>query len=344
MTHPKFQDFESAGRSVLSFLHTRLGFGLWMVTRTQGDDWIVLQTEDHGYSVAPGTVFRWADSFCSEMVRGRGPRVAPDSDSVPAYAAAPIGRQVAIGAYIGVPLHNADGGLFGTLCAIDPSPQPERIAEEQDLVELLAGLLSTVLQSELRAIEAARKAERLEVEAHTDSMTGIFNRRAWDQLLAKEEKRCRRYGHSAAVLIIDLDGLKQVNDTLGHGAGDELIIRAATALRAGGREEDIVARLGGDEFAILAVECDQDGAEVIAQRVRRALERAVVPASVGMAVRGHRNGLNEAVLEADLLMYEAKGRRGCHCVDAARATIPDSRQLNTTHDSGDLDATLVRSA
>ena len=54
-------DFESAGRSILEFLHKRFGFDLWMVTRTDGDNWIVLQTEDHGYGVKPGTVFRWAD-------------------------------------------------------------------------------------------------------------------------------------------------------------------------------------------------------------------------------------------------------------------------------------------
>jgi diguanylate cyclase len=117
-------DFETAGRSVLAFLHERFGFGLWMVTRTEGEDCIVPQAEDHGCRVTPGTVFRWADSFCSEMVKGHGPRIAPDSDVVPADAAGPIGRQVAIGAYIGVPLLNADGSLFGTLRAIDPARQP----------------------------------------------------------------------------------------------------------------------------------------------------------------------------------------------------------------------------
>lgn len=279
-----------------------------MVTRTQGDDWIVLQTEDHGYSVPPGTVFRWADSFCAEMVKGNGPRIAPDSDFVPAYAAAPIRRQVDIGAYVGVPLTNAEGGLFGTLCAIDPSPQPKQIELEQELVELLAGLLSTVLQSELRAIEAKRRAERLEVEAQTDSLTGLFNRRAWDQLLAKEEERCRRYGHSAAVLMIDLDGLKQVNDTHGHKAGDELIVRAAAALSAAARDVDVVARLGGDEFAILAAECDQAGMDVIAQRARERLEGAGVSASIGKALRRHEAGLSEAVRRADALMYEEKRR------------------------------------
>lgn len=64
--------------AVMRFLHGRLGFDLWMVTRVEGDDWIVLETEDHGYGVTPTSVFRWADSFCSQMVAGRGPRLYPD--------------------------------------------------------------------------------------------------------------------------------------------------------------------------------------------------------------------------------------------------------------------------
>ena len=99
-----YSGFEAAARAVLGFLHARFGFDLWMVTRTEGEDWIVLHVEDHGYGVRPGTVFRWSDSFCSRMVQGLGPRVAPDAAGVPAYAEAPIGRQVRIGAYIGLPL------------------------------------------------------------------------------------------------------------------------------------------------------------------------------------------------------------------------------------------------
>lgn len=303
MINPSIHDFASAGREVLSFLHERLGFGLWMVTRVEGDDWIVLQCEDHGYNVTPGTVFRWADSFCSEMVKGNGPRVAPDSNFVPAYAAAPIGRQVEIKAYVGVPLLQADGSLFGTLCAIDPARQSDAIIGEQGLIELLAALLSSILQSELKASSASRRAEQLEVELQTDPMTHLYNRRAWDQLLAKEEERCRRYGHPASILMVDLDELKRVNDTLGHAAGDALIIRAADALRRAARGIDLVARLGGDEFGLLAVECDQHGAEALVERARSALLDLQVKASIGMAIRGHSGGLTEAHTRADQLMY-----------------------------------------
>lgn len=303
-------DFEAAGRAVLSFLHKRFGFSLWMVTRTEGDDWIVLQSEDHGYGVGPGTVFRWADSFCSEMVKGNGPRVAPDSDMVSAYVAAPIGQQVPIKAYIGVPLTKSDGTLFGTLCAIDPVRQPDGLADEQELVELLAALLSKVLNAELRSALDARRSQRLELEAQSDALTQLSNRRAWDVLLAQEEERCRRYGHPATVLAIDLDELKGVNDTLGHAAGDALIVRAADALRMAARDNDVVARLGGDEFGVIAVECDQAGADALLARTRRALVELDVKASIGMAVRLPSIGLKLAWETADQRMYVEKRSRG----------------------------------
>lgn len=301
-----FKDFEAAGQRVLAFLHQRFGFGLWMIARTEGEDWIVLQSEDHGYGVKPGTVFRWTDSFCSEMVRGNGPRIAPNSDSVPAYAAAPIGRQVAIKAYVGVPLVDADGKLFGTLCAVDPSPQSEDIVKEQGLIELLASLLSTLLQTELKAAREMQRSERLELETETDSLTQLYNRRAWDRLLSTEEDRCRRYGHSAIVLSIDLDKLKWINDTHGHAAGDALIVRAADALRKAVRKVDIVARLGGDEFGVIGVECDNNGAKALLSHIRMALADAKVKASVGLAPRIPSHGLNGAWEEADRLMYVEK--------------------------------------
>lgn len=141
----RYEDFEAAAQAVLEFLHSRLPFDLWMVTRVEGDDWIVLVAEDHGYNVEPGTIFAWTESFCHRMVRGEGPCVAPRSDIVLPYASAPIGRKITIGAYMGAPILHADGSLFGTLCAIHPTPQPDSILAQQDLLELLAGMLSSLL-------------------------------------------------------------------------------------------------------------------------------------------------------------------------------------------------------
>ena len=156
-----FDNFDMAAREVLNFLHDRLGFDLWMVTRTEGEDWIVLQVNDHGYGVKEGSVFYWADSYCSQMVLGYGPQIAPNSQLIPTYNQAPINNQVAIGAYIGIPLTYDDGSLFGTLCAIHPTSQPEDITSELPLLKLLAKLLSSFLNAELKMAEQNRHFEKI---------------------------------------------------------------------------------------------------------------------------------------------------------------------------------------
>ena len=304
-----FENFDEAVTAVLHQLRARLGFNLWAVTRISDEHQIVLHALDHGYGITAGTALSWADSMCKQMSLGCGPNVAPDVSQVPSYAAARVGRRLPIAAYIGLPLSSADGSLIGTLCAIDQQIQPERLKAEQPLLELLARLLSSLLQAEQAREAVARRTERLRIEAQTDMLSGLFNRRAWDRLLATEDERCRRYGHPAAVLVIDLDGLKSENDTHGHAAGDRLIERTGQALSAAAREIDIVARVGGDEFGILGVECDAAGAQTLAARVRRALQDAGIRASVGAAVREVSGGLTSAMQLADQRMYEEKNRR-----------------------------------
>lgn len=306
---PSPTEFEEASRDALAFLHERLGFGLWMVTRTEGDDWVVLHTENHGYDVPEGSVLKWADSFCSRMVRGEGPRIAPASDDVPAYAAAPVGQQVPIGAYAGVPLSRPDGSLFGTLCAIDPQPRPDAIADELPLVELIARLLSRVLESDRRRLEQSRRADRAENQALCDRLTGLYNRRGWDRLLTAEDSRCQRYASPACVVAVDIDGLKTVNDTQGHAAGDAVLRAASDALLTSLRDQDVVARVGGDEFLVLGVECDPQGAAGLVERIVAGFGKIGVSASVGLAQHQAGRPLSEAVGRADQAMFANKRGR-----------------------------------
>ena len=301
-----FTDFGKACRAVLDFLSERFDFDLWMMTRTEGDDWIILQTKDNSYDVAAGNVLPWGDSVCSRMVAGDGPRIAPDLSRIQTYAGAPIAQRLNIGAYVGVPILRDDGSLFGTLCAVDPTPKDESVAGELGMLELLGQLLGSILSTELRAVEQARLAALSQKDAVTDMLTGVLNRRGWETVVDTEEKRSRRYGSPACVMIIDLDDLKEVNDTRGHEAGDSLIRAAADALLDAVRESDSVARLGGDEFAILAVEIDPAGARVLEHKVRAALAEGGIKASVGVASRNPGLGLEHAIAEADRLMYREK--------------------------------------
>ena len=190
-------------------------------------------------------------------------------------------------------------------------PHPDSVVDELPLVELCGRLLSTVLGAELRADEEARRAERAEVEALIDPLTGLVNRRAWGRLLAAEEARSRRHGHPACVISVDIDGLKAVNDQDGHIAGDLLLVAAARALEQSTREQDVVARVGGDEFAILCVESDVTEGKRLVDRLRAALHARGVSASIGIAMRGPETDLAAAFEAADALMYDDKrGRRG----------------------------------
>src|SRR5471032_1549513 len=154
----KAPDFAGASREVLSFLHQRIGMDLWMVSRADNEDWVVLTAEDHGYGVKEGDVFRWADTFCSRMVSGDGPRIAPRAVDVPAYAELPFTHQLPIGAYVGVPLVDAAGELFGTLCGLNPQPMPSSLVNEQPMVEVLADMLSGLLSAELATTALTREA------------------------------------------------------------------------------------------------------------------------------------------------------------------------------------------
>ncbi len=305
-----FPDFESASRATLAFLQSRLGMGLWMMTRVAGDDWIVLATakQDSGYDVSAGDVLRWSDSICSRMVAGLGPAIAPEVAAIEAYRQAPIVADIPIDAYVGLPICAPDGALLGTLCAIDRSAQ-RHLGAVEPVLELAGRLLATVLNLELTAATEARRRESAEAEAMLDDMTGLWNRRAWDRFVAAEEGRCRRYAHPVCVLSVDVDGLKAVNDSRGHAAGDAMIRGVAEVLKESTRDHDVVARLGGDEFGALLIECLEEQGRVVAARIKHSLAARGLSASVGLARRDPRSDLVAAQARADEAMYADKAAR-----------------------------------
>lgn len=140
-----------------------------------------------------------------------------------------------------------------------------------------------------------------------DEMTGLLNRRGWRELIAHEESRAQRYSYVSCVIVIDLDGLKTINDKLGHDAGDDLIRRTAGCIQQAVRDVDGVARLGGDEFAVLGVDCGEDGANALLERIKQAFLSAAINASWGMHCS--RMGFDSALAEADRLMYRVKAQR-----------------------------------
>jgi len=271
--------FRRAATAVVEDAVVHVGDVAWVVTRADGDDLIVLCAAGEAPAVEAG-----------ERIR-----VRPDQD-------------------ISVPLDLPDGTVFGALCALGGAGQHAPLPLPQ--VQRLADLLIAVLGAEWEARESADRADAEFRRAHAhehnalhDSLTGLANRRAWDAALEAEERRCRRYAHHAAVVVVDVDELKALNDARGHGHGDDSLRKVAEALEATSRDSDLVARTGGDEFAILALDCGDPHLRVLTARVRRALDAAGVDASVGGACRIPGAGLPEAWAQADAAMYADKHRR-----------------------------------
>ena len=327
MQLPQFRagtTFDEACADVLAFLRTAVPLGFWSVTRHSDDVQLYLAVIDSSYGKIAGNSHPWTDSMCQHMLTGDGPQIAPDVEQVPAYATAGVRESLQIGAYVGLPLLQADGEVFGTLCGLDESAQPAELAEHAPLLQILAQLLSTILQSDLRRTEAEQLAQRSASEAETDVLTGLYNRRGWDRFLMEEEARYRRFGHTGSVVILDLDSLKLVNDQYGHEAGDAHIRQAARAIQETTRAVDIVARLGGDEFGILVAGANSEQAQALVDRLEEQLTQVGTTGSIGHAAYSIITGFPGAWQNADAAMYEQKRRR--------RALAPAETTVTATHD------------
>jgi len=301
--------FRDAVASMLDGLPARTGLGTWMLLRLGEDGGsAVLAVRDPAYGLVADQVLAEDELPVRALLEGRGPRVAPDAAAVGAYAGAGPGGEVPVGALAGVPVLGPDGSVFGCLVGLDPAPGRSELAAELPTIELLGRLLAVLLVQELERQELQRRFELAELDALTDPLTGVGNRRAWDRLLDAEEARCQRYGSVASLVAVDLDELKRVNDREGHAAGDHLLLRTAQVIDSTRRAADVVARLGGDEFGVLAVECDEPAAKVLANRLRGALEAAGIRASVGHATRQPPGTLAQAWSAADADMYAHKRR------------------------------------
>jgi diguanylate cyclase (GGDEF)-like protein len=167
---------------------------------------------------------------------------------------------------------------------------------------------------------------RVASQATIDALTGIANRRSFDEELALEWRRAHRIGDSFALVLLDLDDFKKVNDTYGHPAGDAVLRTVGEVLGSAVRQIDLAARYGGEEFVVLVPESDLKGAAQLAKRLRLALSKArtelpdgqllKVTASFGVAGKGELQSAEQLVAAADEALYEAK-RAGKNRVVAA---------------------------
>ncbi|MBI5015698.1 MAG: diguanylate cyclase [Deltaproteobacteria bacterium] len=202
----------------------------------------------------------------------------------------------------------AHGETLGVLCLGSSSRRafdPSAVA----FCDILA-------QQTAQAILQLQSLEQLRHLAATDGLTGLANRRILLDRLAEEVRRCRRYEHPLALLVLDVDHFKKINDRFGHPGGDEVLRAVAKSLRDFARDTDLVARHGGEEFALLLPSTDEPGAGAVAERIRVGIEGLKVPwegkpiavrVSIGVSVlEGEKDTADTLMARADQALYAAK--------------------------------------
>ena len=283
-------------------------------------------------------------TFCTHAIlKPSEVMVIPDARLDQRFATHPaVTADPGVRFYVGVPLVTPTGEALGTLCAVDFTPrqlEPEqieilRILSRQVIAQLELRRSIAVLESGItereqyveqleqyqQTLEVAQV--QLEIQSATDSLTGVKNRGAFNICLDEEFARAKRQHSPLSLVMLDVDWFKHFNDSFGHPAGDEALRAVAQILRQTVRPYDVVARYGGEEFAAILPATGREGALVIAERCRRAIQSAVWPhqvvtVSLGAATLSADMVSSSYLLtKADKALYQSKqdGRNRISCV------------------------------
>ncbi len=244
--------------------------------------------------------------------------------AVPIRSRQPIGALIVYWAYERVPDESdidilqalADSAALAVENIAVRASMEQRVKDRTNELEELNARLQREIDERRRAEEEVRQMSLV------DELTGLYNRRGFNLLAGRELRSLQRTGRRGLVLYIDLDGLKQANDTKGHEAGDRLLQRAAGVLRAVARETDVAARLGGDEFAVfMTVGYDHPPLHLIVERFLDGARHAGIKWSIGAAPTPLERvvTLDDLLTGADEAMYRGRrARRGPKPVAVSR--------------------------
>jgi len=280
-----------------------LGFPKCSLDIVEGDRLVVKATSD---GLGPGESRDApieAGGLAAETLRTGKTTVFGTIDEVP------IARPAHAGFQSGISLPVGHFGVF----QVGASATNAFTADDARLLELL-------VRHTAEALERVRLHRKLEEQATHDALTGVYNRRYFDDRIGKELARSKRYDHPLAFLMIDIDGFKAINDSLGHQAGDRVLCRVAQAIQEELRSVDIVIRYGGDEFLAVLPETNGE-ADIIAERLQQAIERrgrtgefcsTPITLAVGMAywMPDEAMSLDDVLRLADDRMYASKNGDG----------------------------------
>ncbi|HTX56588.1 MAG TPA: diguanylate cyclase [Candidatus Acidoferrales bacterium] len=308
------------------------GWDVGYIAQYQRDRVLLRNAAGEGL-IAKGTILPERASFSHYVIERRGPYFVADMDA-PEYREDPIRATTPWRSYFGVPL-NVFGELYGALVFAGRAPRTEGIdSSERDLAQLIGLFVSAALEREAQN-------ERIEQMAFNDALTGLPNRVLFNDRIEQTIATARRYDRGFAVMYLDVDHFKLVNDKYGHAVGDSALQEVAHRLRLATRESDTISRFGGDEFVILQpiVDGPSDAAD-LARKLNVAMQEPVVVdgvthkvrVSIGIALFPSDGATIEELMEAaDRALYRAKkeGRnRWCFAdAETARRTLTKPRVM-----------------
>ena len=309
MVDNEFDSFEQVARPLLELIRRLTGLETTFVTEI---DWtaqrqeVVVALNTGELKVAEGSTLPWSDSMCRwAFLSG-----AAHSFDVPTDFPGSVGAdQLGMQTFVALPIQEGDV-ILGTVCgasrdSVDLSPNVLRS------LELIAESLASQLGALVERQKLRRRAEDAEELALADPLTGLANRRGFTARFEEELARSGRRGTHVALLALDLDDFKAINDTYGHAAGDTILATVGEVIRRTARVEDVVARLGGDEFVILLTPADAQVAETVANRVaeefRAACEKLEMPCTVSVGFSTSETTPRRSLfVAADDALYRAK--------------------------------------
>ncbi len=296
-------------RHIISAMHDAIGFessAVSLLELCDGQDVLVVKAASGLRANTVGLRFPRGRGLVWEVMQGQTPIVVPDLHADPRVLRKDAG--VRSGIYAPLVTRNRSIGVLSAYRAATDA------FTEADL-----HLLTVVGRYIAGAVEVSQLHDALRTAAATDSLTGIANRRAFMDRLEQEVARSRRTPRPVTIVLLDLDGFKQINDTDGHHAGDDVLVAVARALTRHRRASDLAARYGGDEFALLLPETDRDEATAVVTRLTEAMIGAGGSAdeshglrfSWGSATRPADGATaDQLLLAADFRLYRMKEQHG----------------------------------
>jgi diguanylate cyclase (GGDEF)-like protein len=285
---------------------------------------------DQGPAIAIGeaTDFR----FLRQVAETSDPLIIPNVEHHPVFAQLLLKGQHTVRGFAAIPIVSSHQSIHAAICILDTKPLMLSASDLDDLASLGRSIGQDIdramtagkdpLRSASRTASTEVDSEEMKALQHlaaTDPLTGLSNRRGGERFIANEISRAKRERRPLSCVLIDLDRFKQVNDTFGHQAGDQLLRDVSNLLKRTVRAYDILVRWGGEEFLLVLPGVDRDLARVLAERVRIAVEAldthglGPVTLSAGVAVFDNDYDFAATLKTADRRLYQAKAS-GRNCV------------------------------